>query len=228
MNYCVALGGLAIKELNHYYVNREDVKKTAFFIDCDDSSLQTLPQDYQKYLVNVIPCGTAQYRTMAKKMFVLEACKGEIKSFFEPIINDQDASVKIITTSFGGFGSGFAHELITYLLGLYYLKYKRKLSITLIGLAPTCYQALMNYACVSKDMLQRFETNTKAFVNEYKIEDNNHNAHMRIMFGNDYFLNSYGFYLIPTLDLEANRSPDFIESELSIIAKIDIKKRYAK
>ncbi len=142
--------------------------------------------------------GSAQCRSIARNMFKLEMIKGKIASFFETIIHDENANVHIVSSSFGGFGSGIVHELVTYLMGLYHLKHRRRLPITVICFNEHSYLNLMQQTHYQHH--KQFHQNTTELVHEYYQNNNEHESHLRMIYGPDYFHISYTFLVIDCMN----------------------------
>ncbi len=110
MKFYIALGGIACSALKQY--SETHPSDIFYYIDTDPATFQSLEQTDNRYLIPNFHYGTGAYRQIGRNATKYEIYSGKLGHFFEHIKQADFADVTIFTSSFGGFGSAAAIEIL--------------------------------------------------------------------------------------------------------------------
>lgn len=164
MKYYIALGGFASRILKKFSsIHQEHI---CYYIDADPDTASCLDEDDRFYLVPNLWHETSYFRQVGRNAVKYEIYSGKLENFFSEIKNDNafHEDVTIFTSSFGGFGSAAAIEVLDLLECMLFHK-----------AGSTHYQHCRMIAFndtftenfhLTKDMYERHEINTCNMVSD--------------------------------------------------------------
>lgn len=113
MKFYIALGGIACRALKQY--SKNNTNSTFYYIDSDPATIDFLEPTDHFLRIHTLRYGTGAFRQIGKNAMKHEIYSGRLIPFFEAIKSASFADITIFTSSFGGFGSAAATELLDFL-----------------------------------------------------------------------------------------------------------------
>ncbi len=159
MEFYIGLGGIGCKALYDFAKTKNLSMDCCYYLDSDPSTSFSLP-DANIYLVKGLSGGSGAYRNIGRSAVLHEIYCGKLRDFFENIFNQDEVSLRIITTSFGGFGGGAAAIIMDYLQANTYDRQKSVCEVYAIS------ESFVRYK-VPSSLMKYFESNTIDFVSDF-------------------------------------------------------------
>jgi len=215
-------GGIVAKHKERY--GKEDSKYLYFDSDPHDIYARqkffdkvhhfTPPGDYLFKGEKHNYASTGIFREIGKDLFKYSLYADIIPEIIDDFFVG-DIRLVFVTTTFGGFGSGIAYELIEYLNAqIRKRKNYGRLINHLVALPPENYKTIFGNMPTLTDV---FEMNTFNFVNEYRYYE----------FRKSMFFPEIKLF-VPKLSMERENYCEVLDYSENELAKFDIKERYKK
>ncbi len=167
MKFYIALGGLACRALRERAATINDGEN--YYIDTDVSVRSYLDFSDNVYFVPNLSSGTATLRQIGRNAIKYELFSGKMTEFFSKIKDCDYAEITLFTSSFGGFGSSAAIEILDYLECMLYEKpnHNNDTHCKVIAFNEAYFDSSIG---VIASVQERFKYNTIEMVNEFLMK----------------------------------------------------------
>ena len=218
MKFYIGLGGIGCKALQNYSDSIDENKDKEFFYVDSAQTADACRRKDDYYLVSGISCGTAMMRHIGRNSMIYELFTGNADRYFSKLRTAKNVELVFVVSSFGGFGSAAIFPLMDYLESLTWKELK---SCEVIAFNENAYKWNDGFP---RKMIDQFELNTLAFVNELLVREDpishtDYNFHK-------VFNPSCSSFLIDTTNIAIRDFGKYIDSEKQCLNQLDCKKNY--
>lgn len=222
MKYYVALGGIACRTLKEY--SNHNTNHKYYYIDTDPSTMAFLDKNDRFYVVSSLRYGTGAYRQIGRNSTKRDIYSGKLSYFFRDIQHAQSADITILSSSFGGFGSAAAVEILDLLE--YMLFEKRGIAgeqhCRMIAVTETMIEKMG----FPKNLLETFRINTLELLGDMASRMR---ASVSIPFVGEYeplFNPECAFFLLDAERYDTSEIARFLDMSDVQLRQLDVQNRY--
>ena len=209
MKFYIALGGIGCRIVRAYAESGAADPSVCYYLDADAASFLSEAETPGShfYRIRHLSSGTGMLRQIGKHVIRYEIYANHLYPFFEEILSAEKPEIRIVTSSFGGFGSSAATEIAEYLEALLWEKNRNSGTGSCSILAFS--EAYLSAFGFPDAMLERFRFNTMETAGEFSAANAVPADHAGRIADHPIFYPAYSACLIDT----AGRK----ETELSVI-----------
>ncbi|MCR5836236.1 MAG: hypothetical protein K6G88_07010 [Lachnospiraceae bacterium] len=109
----VGIGGIGCRTIKDLCKKTEIDEKFCFYIDTDVGISEI--ESKNKYIVEGLEYGSSVCRNIGRSFIKKVLYSRKMDAFFEEIMSNKPDEIYFVLSSFGGFGSAIATEIIEYL-----------------------------------------------------------------------------------------------------------------
>ena len=160
MKFYIGLGGIGCRVLMRFAKKHAIPAEACFYVDADQGQSLDVPID-RFHLVQGLPVGTGALRNVGRSAVVKELYCGKMRDFFQPIFDQNEISIDMFTSSFGGFGGAAAGEIMDYLEAN--TAGRQTETARVLALTEKMF-ASMGFP---KTVMDKFESNTLDFISSF-------------------------------------------------------------
>lgn len=224
MKFYIALGGIGCRIVRAYAEKNNLEKTSCYYIDVTADALVNADAADKIYIIKHLSGGTSTLRQIGKNAIQYEIYSNHLYPFFKGILSDENPEVTIVTSGFGGFGSGAAMEIAKYLSALLWEK-KRNQDTGFCRIIAFNESYLKNYG-FPEQMMERLKFNTIETAGELSAMNSVSDTFVRQIADYPIFNPAYHTYLIETAHLNEGELYRILDKSDEELQKLDVKRNY--
>ena len=224
MKYYIALGGVGCRTVKEFAEKNNIDSANCYYLDVTSDVLFMAKDRRHAHIVESLPNGTGTLRAIGKNAVRYEIYSNRLYDFFKDMLDDSEAELILVTTSFGGFGSVACVEIAEYLQALLWKKNrKKKEGFCKIIAFNEAYTQNWQFA---RELLDRFQFNTIETVKEISVLNPVSEVALFQISPVPVFNPAYRTYLIDTARLPESEFYKILDRSDAELQKYDVKQKY--
>ena len=222
MKFYIALGGIACRALKEYSKSNPD--DTFYYIDSDLSTIDFLDPADSFYCIPAVRDGTGAFRQIGKNAIKHEIYSGKLTPFFEALHRASFADITMFTSSFGGFGSAAATELLDFLECILFEKPNQNQGKHCRIIAFS--ESLIYHMRLSMSLLETYRLNTLEMLSDIAAKQAKNPAMHFVPINGRLFNPECRFFLVDAESYDMRSISSFLGMDDTRLQQLDVQHRY--